>query len=1655
MERFAINILHKQIYKICRLCGVDNPVKFPIIEENETVIVGDEDEATLVRKIEECVGIQVSKDDRMPQNICSLCVDKINDFFEYRLMCAATNLQTRTILNLPLVDPTRKLLPLIGDSSKPEVKDFKTDVKKVEAASTSGVSSTSSNKKGKKRRASPSPSPSPAPTTRVKAAVDIVKDEPVPTTPVKALTKKERLKQLQQQQKQKEENKIKDDKKKLKEDERKKIKDEDKRKIKDEDKKKIKDEDRKKVKDEEKKKKEDAVESSSDLKQTRSKRKELTPPKEIKDAELSVPAPKKIKFEHPCSYCSDEFKTQAELDGHLCIKHIPVIRKFGCGSCRETFETVLEFKDHNLWHQLTRTLYTCFKCKRKYDKNVALIKHISLNACGRVSRGRPPAIKPDVQCRLCNKKFKTQNLYEWHSCFLKPKANCPKCNKFFVKKPVLTRHYMMFCTGSLPPPEPVIIPKEEPVDSADKKIIGSPAIVLNSAARRTRGSVPTEQELPKEEREIPFPPPLELAQEAAASSPSVSKKKTLRHKENVEAHSPGLETAKIASLLDSGAKLGRDTDIATINNLLSSVTEAIASLSEAKAKKKKKKKDKNKEKDRPEEELSAGNAGNSGNSPRTETSHTETHAETPPVETPSPVDDSTVAIAMEVGEMSLDQQLAFCSDKLPMVVLAKTQFKQECTEIDTEPSQLQEPMDEDEDEEDDFVDNSVNDYSDFQDADEDAEEGELESRQRQKESQLEKESTNESTAEEEEIPFPMPIKQEEQTESQNEINENEDEEQVEHGGKSPTQTAPLQTPDLPSVDSEATEKDTHFDEQLALNIKKEPGLEEECEAPPAKRKRPGSHPSHKSNKIDNESPKPLLILKIKKEKGLLNASVPSTPDIRTIVLDDDDDDGNNEPAEKPIPSKSKKMVYKKPNFLAVKIKQEKIDPAYEKIVDKPPELPVNVQIKQEPVDEDLPPTSVAQEKESGTQTKVTHKKHSILNDNSVPTVVAFDGVRIKQEKPENQPVALTDLPPAQDPKPVEKKKKSKVKINPFALLKQRMAAEVAAKNSNEPNTPAMIAQASSPLPVITNVVGNAPAESSLDSSSGRNIEERVAAESITQAPSNFQESEQEFPMPIKQEVVEEQTEYPDTSSRDEQKGVDHDFPMPIKEEVPEGVPDDVPEDASDEVEPPEFPMPIKEELGEPEANDDEPTSELEENVLRTEATDETSNESRNEELASARAESAELEMDEKSNSGERVVENDNASHEPLLKIDVKTPDEKGSLSSESSTNAEMESVDDEKVCEEVVIQKQHDAMESVASSDLSEKLQEENEFNDEVTPRENESKNSADLEVAENRVSEGDPSKFIREDDLNNCKEIEQPDQKELLGDEQEQTTSSISDIPMDEYAQSSNDSIKDSNNTEAAEDKEKNIDLFPAICENQEDKSCEKVSESTSNGSTIQKVSPVCENQEDKNCETASENTTNDGTIQDVLQREIKSPVEPLMDQQEQLSSDSTTPAVLPLTCHPEISPSHQQTSSQSVIDEIQNLLTEGLKPVAVVDPGHPVALSVDASSTATAEASNNRSGLDDLDSLLNNKLEEISDQLKSLPTDAESTTANQDEAISLALERELLDEMIPPIENQNSDALRKEINSASANSSKNCDNSMPLVEENSVVDENVGSKS
>lgn len=41
----------------------------------------------------------------MPLSICSICYDKINDFYEFRLMAENTEAQTREALGLPKQQP--------------------------------------------------------------------------------------------------------------------------------------------------------------------------------------------------------------------------------------------------------------------------------------------------------------------------------------------------------------------------------------------------------------------------------------------------------------------------------------------------------------------------------------------------------------------------------------------------------------------------------------------------------------------------------------------------------------------------------------------------------------------------------------------------------------------------------------------------------------------------------------------------------------------------------------------------------------------------------------------------------------------------------------------------------------------------------------------------------------------------------------------------------------------------------------------------------------------------------------------------------------------------------------------------------------------------------------------------------------------------------------------------------------------------------------------------------------------------------------------------------------------------------------------------------------------------------------------------------------
>lgn len=70
---------------------------------------------------------------------------------------------------------------------------------------------------------------------------------------------------------------------------------------------------------------------------------------------------------------------------------------------------------------------------------------------------KPLVTVEDIKCFQCKKKFLTQNLFEWHGCFLKTRGNCSKCGKYFAKKKMLFKHYVT-CSGLFQAPASALDP---------------------------------------------------------------------------------------------------------------------------------------------------------------------------------------------------------------------------------------------------------------------------------------------------------------------------------------------------------------------------------------------------------------------------------------------------------------------------------------------------------------------------------------------------------------------------------------------------------------------------------------------------------------------------------------------------------------------------------------------------------------------------------------------------------------------------------------------------------------------------------------------------------------------------------------------------------------------------------------------------------------------------------------------------------------------------------------------------------------------------------------------------------------------------------------------------------------------------------------------
>lgn len=164
--------------------------------------------------------------------------------------------------------------------------------------------------------------------------------------------------------------------------------------------------------------------------------------KKARTVESPPPQPPSKKYKINCAICVTEyFEYQSDLMDHLISQHTVTISKYGCASCRETFNTQSLAKDHDQTHTKSKLPYTCYKCNLTFPRPLPFNKHLSSNKCqGSVQLA---VTQEDIKCFQCKKKFITQSLFEWHACFLKSKTKCPKCGKYFQKKPALFKHYVL------------------------------------------------------------------------------------------------------------------------------------------------------------------------------------------------------------------------------------------------------------------------------------------------------------------------------------------------------------------------------------------------------------------------------------------------------------------------------------------------------------------------------------------------------------------------------------------------------------------------------------------------------------------------------------------------------------------------------------------------------------------------------------------------------------------------------------------------------------------------------------------------------------------------------------------------------------------------------------------------------------------------------------------------------------------------------------------------------------------------------------------------------------------------------------------------------------------------------------------------------------
>jgi hypothetical protein len=100
----------------------------------------------------------------------------------------------------------------------------------------------------------------------------------------------------------------------------------------------------------------------------------------------------------------------------------------------------------------------------------------------------------DIRCFQCKKKFLTQNLFEWHGCFLKTRGTCAKCGQFFVKKKLLLKHYVL-CEGLFVTPEAARDPIKAEKNSSRGSVVKVSGVRKKTVPQRRMTTIKAEKEV--------------------------------------------------------------------------------------------------------------------------------------------------------------------------------------------------------------------------------------------------------------------------------------------------------------------------------------------------------------------------------------------------------------------------------------------------------------------------------------------------------------------------------------------------------------------------------------------------------------------------------------------------------------------------------------------------------------------------------------------------------------------------------------------------------------------------------------------------------------------------------------------------------------------------------------------------------------------------------------------------------------------------------------------------------------------------------------------------------------------------------------------------------------------------------------------------------